>query len=102
VTPLQIQAPSAYAIKHYGFVIYGLRSKLVFLFVKASVFVKASTLQNLSFSHKLRIHIVLLYRPLALLAKVTDSDKRSSLLQHGINCNRKKFYDTGPRTFDFV
>jgi hypothetical protein len=28
--------------------------------------------------------------------EVTDSDKRSSLLQNGINSNRKKFYFRGP------
>ncbi len=38
------QAPGVCTIKHYGFVIYGRRSKLLCLFVQANVFVQTCVL----------------------------------------------------------
>ena len=65
-----INTPQACTIKHYGFVIYGLHSNLVCLFVQASVYLSkpkvTSTKQNLSNSRKLSIRNVLCYSPLDL------------------------------------
>jgi hypothetical protein len=58
-----VQAPGACTLKHYGFEMYGLSSKLVCLLFQANVCLPKlediSLLRNLSVSRKLRVRNVL-------------------------------------------